>query len=381
MKKIKLDKLDRGIIKIEIQLFFPEKFINLLWKNNIEVENIKKINITTIYMDVKLKDFYKIEGLAKKTDARIKVVSRKGFSFILLRLMKQSTLIGGSIIFILILYYLSTYIWGIDIVTDKYLSPYEIRHYLDASGIKPGTPKKNINVYKIEENLNMNNNDVMWSKVRIEGSKLKVNIVERFTPPQIISDSSPCNIVASMDGQIETIYTKAGTAAVKPGDMVKRGQVLVNGIQGKEGSTYAVHASGEIIAKTFYEDIREIPIQGSKVERTGKKVENKYFYLFGKKIYIKKSLNKFESYDRIEDSKNFIKSETFYETKKTDFVLDKDKVKKEAIDDMTEKNLALFDKSAKLVDKIEDSQQIDNKLKVRVVFVVEQEIGIPQAVQ
>lgn len=35
-------KYDNGIITIEIQSFAPEKFINILWKNGINTQNVTK---------------------------------------------------------------------------------------------------------------------------------------------------------------------------------------------------------------------------------------------------------------------------------------------------------------------------------------------------
>ena len=69
----------------------------------------------------------------------------------------------------------------------------------------------------------------MWVKARIEGSKLKVSAVERQSPPSIISEDSPCNLVAKRDGEVIRVYTTAGTSVVKKGDMIRKGQILVKG--------------------------------------------------------------------------------------------------------------------------------------------------------
>lgn len=371
-----LNKYTRGIISIEIQSLMPEKFINLLWKNNVHIKNIMKINITTMKMDVNLKDYNKIEDIAKKSGTRIKIVGRKGISFFLLRLRKNFTLLGGVLIFAAGLYYLSTYIWSIEITADKHLSPYEIRRMLYSYGIRPGIPKERINVYALEDRMKKDNDYILWNRIRIEGSTLKVNVLERFTTPDIVSDNSPCDIVSKMDGEIISIYTTAGTAVVKPGEVVKNGQLLVKGLQGKDGSTYQVHAQGEIQAKTFYEHFREVEIKGTKVERTGNISESKYVEIGGKKLYLKKSLNKFESCDKIENKKGFVKQEIFYETTKKEFSLDKSKVEKDIVDELLNITMYNLDKSAKVLDKKVDAEVVNNTLKIRVVFIVQQNIGV-----
>ena len=77
----------------------------------------------------------------------------------------------------------------------------------------------------------------------------------------------------------------------------------------------------------------------------------------------------------------FIKKETLYETVKEQFALDREKVIKETVDDMTYKTLANLEKSVKLLDKIVESEDLNDNLKIRVVFVVEQNIGIARGTQ
>lgn len=381
MGKIDLKRYNRGTIKIEIQSLIPERFINLLWNNNVHIKNITKMNITTLIMDINLGDYAKIEEIAKKTDTKIKIIGRKGFSFFLLRLRKQLTLWGGIVIFIFGLYFLSNFIWSIEITTDKTITPYEIRQKLYSYGIRPGIAKKKINVYSLEDKMTKDNDDIMWFRARIEGAKLKITVVERVRPPVIGDERNNGNIVANMDGEIMRIYTTSGTAVVKPGDIVKAGQVLIKGEQGKQGNTYLVHASGSVIAKTFYEHFREVEIKGLKNVRTGQKIENTYIIFMGHKIYLKKSLNRFANYDKIEDNNRLLKKEVYFETKSEPFSLETEKVVKDNVDEMYTSTLKNLDKSAKIIDKIQEIEQKENSVRIRVVFIVEQNIGTEKVQQ
>jgi similar to stage IV sporulation protein len=377
MSRIDINKYAKSTIKIEIQSLRPERFLNLLWKEDIHVQKVTKKSITTMVMEVNFKDFNKIEECGKRTRTKIRVLNQKGALFLLLRLKKQFTLVAGIVIFAIGLYFLSTFVWTIEISTERNMPPYEIRRDLLAYGIKPGTPKKAIDVYALEEMMSRDKDNVLWVRARIEGSKLIVNIAERLTPPEIVTEDMPCDIVAQEDGEIISIFTTAGTAVVKPGDIVKRGQLLVKGIQGKEGSTYLVHAKGEVVAKTFYEHFVEIEIKGTKKERTGNKNENIYITVAGKKIYIKKSLNKFDNYDKIYNNKGLIKKERYFEIKETAFELNKEAVVEETIAEMRKTTENRLDKAARISDnKIIETDLIDNKLSIRAVFIVEQSIGV-----
>ncbi|WP_207655112.1 sporulation protein YqfD [Clostridium liquoris] len=375
-----LNKYKKSTITMEIQSFMPEKFINLLWKNNIDVKNIKKKDLTTFVMDIRLKDYEKIEGIAKKTDTKVKITNRKGAAFFLLKARKRRALLFGIAIFAFIIYYLSTFIWRIDIETDKNLTPYEIRRQLLSYGVKEGIPKKNLNVLSIEEKIMENNESIMWIRIRVEGSILKVTASERQTPPNIVQDEDPCNLIAKADGQIVRVYTTAGTAVVKKGDLVKKGDVLVKGEQGREGNIYEVHANGYVIARTFYEEVKNVKTTEVKRERTGNKLENIYIKVGKKKVYIKKSVNKFTKYDKIENNKGPIVFENYYEINEKSYNLDKNKIIENTSKELIDKITLNFDKNIQVIDKIVEHEQQDEGIRVRVLVVAEENIALTEKI-
>lgn len=379
MSKFSFKKYKSGIITIEIQSLIPEKFVNLMWKNGVHIKNLKKENITTMIMDVNLRDYDKIEEIAKKTKTKIKIIKRRGFAFFLIKIKRRIALVLGILLFMGILYYLSTFIWNIEISVDHNLSPYEIRQQLSSFGIKPGINKRNVNVYDIEEKLIKNNENIMWVRARVEGAQLKISAAERQSPPNIIAEGSPCNLVARKDGEVVRVYTKAGTPVVKKGDMIRKGQVLVKGEQGKEGATYQVHAVGDVICRTFYEEVKQVKIDTVKRERTGNKIENIYLNIKGKNIYLKKSVNKFNKYDRIEDNKLFIKKETYYEIKETTIHGDAKKIVDDTANELYSKICANLDKSVKIIDKIVNYEAGDTYV-VRVLVVAEENVVLEEKI-
>lgn len=373
--KIDFTKYRSGTITVELQTREPEKLINVICKNGIEIANIKKISINVINFDIDLQDYEKLKNILSKKNSKIKIIGRTGFSFFMLRLKKRISMVLGILIFAGMIAYLSNFIWGIDITTEKNISPYEIRQELNKIGIKRGIKKNDVNVYHIEDELSKNNDNIMWARVRIIGSKLKVNIVERQAPPVIVNDNTPCDLSAKRDGVVMRVYTKAGTSLVKAGDVVKKGQVLVKGEQGKEGSLYAVHASGTVIARTYYEETREAPFIKIKKYNTGEKIENYYINLFGRKIYLKNSLNKFAKYDKIVKDDNFIKKEVYYEIKEQKIQMDPRKVEKNTAEAIYKNLTANFDKSVKVVDKVVENSINGDMCKVRVLIISEENIA------
>ena len=380
MSKYKI--LNKGIIIIEITTLKPDSFVNILWKNNIEVKRVKKENICTYIMEVNAYDLKKIKEIAENYNVKIRVLKKYGMKFFISKYKRRKALLIGFVLFILIIYYLASFIWSIDIDTEYNISPYEIRKELLVWGIHPGISKRKINVFEIEDKLMRENDEIVWAKVRIEGTHLHVKISERQTPPKLIKDDTPCDLVANRDGQIISIYTKAGTALVLEGDMVRKGEILVKGEQGKEESKYLVHAEGKVIAKTFYEKKKILKSYKIERKRTGKKLKRIYFTVFGKKIFIKNDLNNFKNYDKIINNILFIKNETYYEVKEEKKAIkDYEKMIEDAFDDLYTEIAINFDKSVKVMDTVRDVNFDGDDYEIRLVVIVEENIAVPQIIK
>ena len=265
--------------------------------------------------------------------------------------------------------------WAIDIETENNLSPYQVRKELKSIGITPGIKKSSIDVYDLEDKIQNINRDVLWVRARIEGSTLKLIIEEKVHPPKE-SDATLGDCVAKRAGEIKRIFVSSGTSNVSPGDIVNEGDILINGIQGKEGGEYEVEAKGIVIANTFYEKEMEIKVSGNKLEKTGKKDKDIYLSFFGRKIYFKKAINNFKYYDKIEERKGIVNTTTYFERAEKEINLDKDEAIKNATDQLTASFSKTLSNDYKILDKEVYTEDIgEGKLRIRVTFVVEQDIA------
>lgn len=370
-----LNTLKSGQITIEVSALVPEKILNALWNNEIYTCNIIKVNLTTIRFTMFYKDYKEAEALIKKYKGKVKIIKTSGMIVLLMKMKRKFSLVIGAGLFFVVIYILSNYVWAIDIQTQRNLSPFEIRQQLTAIGIKPGLSKSQINVYELEKKMEDLNDQIMWIRVRIEGSTLKLVIKEKVNPPS--TEKTLFNqVVAKMDGEVKRVYTNSGNAAVVPGDIVKEGDNLILPIQGREGFEKEVKPSGTVIANTFYEKFMEVQISGEKLERTGKKDSDIYLNFSGKKIYLKKAINGFECYDKIEEKNGFFNKIIYFEKKGKNVNLDRDSTVNEATEKLQSSLKKTLSNDANIIDSkvtVEDIK--DGKILVKVIFTVEQDIA------
>ena len=370
-----LEKLKSGKITIEISALSIEKILNALWKNNIQTSNVTRRNLTTIRCSIMYSEYKQAVNVVKKLKGKIKVIGMNGVIVFILQIKRRLSLAVGFVVFFILLYLLSNNIWAIDIETQNNLTPFEVRKELTSIGITPGIKKANINVYDIERKMEDLDDQIMWIRVRIEGSTLRVVIKEKINPP-LTEKELPNEVLAKMDGEIKRVFTVSGNSAVVPGDIVKKGDVLILQKEGREGFEKEVKPSGTVIANTFYDKFMEVQISGEKLKRTGNKDSDIYINICNKKIYLKKAINDFEYYDKIEERKGLLNKVVYFEKKGEQLNLDKDTVINECaltLQKSLEKSLS---KDAKIIDKkIEEDDLGNGKIIVKITFTVEQDIA------
>jgi similar to stage IV sporulation protein len=84
----------------------------------------------------------------------------------------------------------------------------------------------------LELSLRQDFDEIIWASVYEEGTKLVVCMQEKIASAKEETQEETCmDLVATQDATIASIITRSGLAAVKAGDEVKAGDILVNGRQ------------------------------------------------------------------------------------------------------------------------------------------------------
>ena len=369
-----MNNIRAGRITVEIKLLNPDRILNIFWNRNINIYKINKKNISTIRLDIDYINYEEVCEVIQTLGGKISIVKRRGFIFWLRNMRGKISLVVGLMLFLVVIFLLSNYVWAIDINVQENISPFEIRQQLKEIGIKPGMAKSDIVVEDIEKKLENANSEILWLRVRVEGSTLNVTIEEKINPPTEWNGQYG-NLVATEDGEVVKVYTYAGRSAVKQEQMVKKGDVLIEGIDGKEGQEYIIAPRGIVIANTFYEKTMQLKLTGTKLERSGDRETEYYISIFGKKIYLKKAIKDFKEYDRIEKSGKIFNEVVYYERIEKEVDITEEEAEKIAIESLEESLKKDLTRDSKVVDKIVKKQlDSDGNLTIKVVFVVEKNI-------
>jgi similar to stage IV sporulation protein len=156
------------------------------------------------------------------------------------------------VLFALLLFGLSCFIWRIEIPETEGVSTEEIRAQLSSLGVRVGAWRGSIDPKEAARRMMILNDDIAWIALNILGSTIEVEISPRTQPPDRIHDAKvPTNVVAAHTGQIKYMEVYDGESLLGVGDTVMEGDIIVSGItQDKWGNTMLHHARARVLAWT-----------------------------------------------------------------------------------------------------------------------------------
>lgn len=228
----------------------------------------------------------RLRELLKKLNIEILSWEDQGIYTTIINFVTIKTLIGVSMIFILLMLINSLFIWNISVDGNYSYSDRQIISFVHKNKITEGSTKVKIDCDKLEKEIRKKFDDISWVCAEIKGTNLIVHVKENYITDISVTEDKPYDIVANHDAVIESILVRSGKAMVKAGDSVKKGDILISGMvdvldeSGTKIFSKFYNSDGDIIGKTVY-DYKDV----EKINYTKKITKNK------KTIYLPSILN------------------------------------------------------------------------------------------
>ena len=227
----------RGYVRIRIQGFSPERFLNMCSYHQIFIWGLAPDG-NGYEMLVSLADFRKLKPLVKKTHTKLTVKGRYGFPFFLFRYRKRKLFFVGLFLCIALLKIYSLFIWDIHFEGNEKWPDETLAEYLRSEGVAPFMLKSEVDCPGIVKNIRKEYNDIVWVSASLDGNRLKIQIKENEDTlandtgngeEEVSGEERPTDLIATSDGIITSIVTRSGIPQVHAGDQVKKGDILVLG--------------------------------------------------------------------------------------------------------------------------------------------------------
>ena len=231
-----------------------------------------------------------LERQLAAVDVDAHLVRRSGLPALLVRHRRRVGVLVGALVAAVVCYLASAVVWDVRIESEGGVDAVSLEETLRECGLSVGTLLPSLDTDEVESRLLTTSRDVAWVSVNIKGTVAYVQVRPLLRPEAVGSAGETVNLVAAQDGVVESVRLMAGNVVVKPGDIVRKGQLLISGVRDIREDGYSLtEARGEVMARTTHTLTVEIPLTYEQKVYTDAPMIEKTLFFFGKTIKITKN--------------------------------------------------------------------------------------------
>lgn len=282
----------RGWVCVSIAGDTPERFLNLCRNRGLVLWNLM-VGECGYFCCMYWDDYQSCGELARKAGVSVTCTAEYGLRVYRKRYRYRQAFFAACFLLLSAIWFSSLHLWEIRIENNQYYTDDQILNCLKEHGITKGIWKKRVDCETLEQILRDTFERISWSAASVDGTILNINIAENYgTLQAVMADTPPGDLVAEMDGEVESLVIRKGIAQVKVGDMVTKGQVLVSGSVPRHNDALEVtgyefvHADGDVMLKAAitYED--QVELERAEKIYTKEKGSVYHLYVGGKNLSI-----------------------------------------------------------------------------------------------
>ena len=266
----------RGEITVRVQCLTPERLIGRAVSLGARFDAIRFHSPRTLSVKCDAPSARILLSLCSRFGIPGRVTAVGGGSALRRFARRRGSLFIGMALFIALCLWFLSRIWIIDVTwsgdADIQGTPVTIREALSAMDIRPGIPRRGLDVELLSEKLRAETNGFSYIEARVKGVRLLVEAAPEVPAPVVYDVDAARDLVATRDGIVVSAVARSGELCVQPGDIVRRGQLLIRGeeLSGSDGQTRSIAALGEVVLRSWYEGCARLPLLRTRTVPTGR---------------------------------------------------------------------------------------------------------------
>jgi len=273
-----------SIRRITVEGLNLERFIRLAGEQGIPFSKMDRRGRKLLAF-VSETDAARLEAIAEQGGWNCWIGRRYGLGRLIDTTKAKLVLIGSAVVCVFLTFAASQTAWSVSIV-DAGMYHEDAAFFLAEEGIAVPCRKSSVNLADLRAKLEWRYPDVAWIDCGWRGNTLRISFVQGTPEGDTFTHLGNGDVTAARGGIVEEIITIAGTAAVSPGDLIREGDVLIQGMEkGKEGELHPVRARGIVMARVWDSASVRISLLQTETEYTGREqqvwnVEGPFFRLW-----------------------------------------------------------------------------------------------------
>lgn len=166
-----------GYVRFSFTGGFAEDFLTECFADGMEIRDVVR-NSDGFDACCNLRIYKKLHHYAFRHGGKVRVRKKRGLPFILLPLKNRIGFFMGMLAFVVIISFLSCFIWNVEIVGNDRLSETTISAYLENHNIKSGVMWSSVSRDEVCWDIMSEFDDISWAHINKIGSTARVEINE-----------------------------------------------------------------------------------------------------------------------------------------------------------------------------------------------------------
>ena len=205
-----------------------DRFINSMKNKGITLYNIKKTSNKRLIVSVSYQESKIFFANAKELCYNIKKIKERGIGLPLIKMWRGVGVLVGTIIFCISTFFFNDLIYEISFSGSGSVYEREVLSYLNGIGVKRYQRFSNFDFERIEDGVLADNKNLSFVAIEKHGNILLVDLALATDSVDRL-DGNVYSLTSAVNGVIEKINVYRGTALVKKGDYVQKGDLIVDG--------------------------------------------------------------------------------------------------------------------------------------------------------
>ncbi|MBR5717902.1 MAG: sporulation protein YqfD [Clostridia bacterium] len=292
---MKLWKYFVGYVNISIEGEYPEKLLNRLITEGVALENVER-HERMVTVDIKAPDIKKLRSAAHGCGCGIHIIKRYGFTRIRRKLVLSRVFLVLMLVFAAGIIAASTRVWMIKIDTVS-IPEEDIKSTLNELGVTAGIARSSIKNSEIAHAIAADPR-VVNAKVTLNGVILNIKISESGGGFSELDGEGASNVYADKDCVISYISVTSGRAAVKKGQAVHKGDLLISGDLSELKEGFFTEAKGVVYGEVLYQVTATAERKRPHPARNGKSSRVVSTVVLGQELFLSMPYEKYELEER-----------------------------------------------------------------------------------
>ena len=260
----------RGYLRLRLTGAAVSWYLNEATNKDLPFWNVVLCDEFTLEISVPISMREKAAAIANKAMCQMTVLGEYGAPRHYRKVLGRIPLVAVIALAALLSVELSSRVWFFRVEGNETVPSARILRAVQSCGVSYGTRGTDIRPQTIKNEVLEQIEELAWLTVTHNGADAVITVRERDQAPETADRKEYCDLVAKRSGVISSVTVLEGAAAVRVGQNVSEGEVLISGEVPLEQTVRICGAMGEVYAATVHESTVASPKTIGEKVYTGK---------------------------------------------------------------------------------------------------------------